>query len=126
MNRADRRLFNAQHRPAGTFQSEFRKRAMQRAYEARLRSQMTEEANGAPVPPEIAASMTKPRETEDLHQIGVTLKATGAVMFLGPMMGSDAIGMMAEQINRAILTGQRTDWTKAEAYPMTRIQELAA
>ena len=125
MNRAERRLFSAQNRPAGMFQSEFRKRAMQRAYEARMRSEMQQEANGRPIPPEIAAGMTKPRETEDLYQVGVTMKDGGDVKYLGPMMGADAIGLIVEQVNRSILTGQRDDWSHAEAYPMTRIQELA-
>lgn len=126
MNRADRRLFAAQHRPAGMFQSEFRRRATQRAYEARLRSQMIEEANGAPVAPEIAAGMTKPRKTEELYQIGVTLRGSGGVKFLGPMMSGDGLGAAVEAINRQILSGERDDWTHAEAYPMTRIQECAA
>ena len=69
--------------------------------------------------------MTKPRETEALYQIGVTMKETGEVKFLGPMMGADALGMMVETINRQILAGQRDDWTHAEAYPMTRVQEIS-
>ena len=86
---------------------------------------MIQEGNGRPIPPEIAAGMTKPRETEDLYQVGVTMKDGGDVKYLGPMMGADAIGMIVEQVNRSILTGQRDDWSHAEAYPMTRIQELA-
>ena len=126
MNRADRRLFTAQQRPGHQFYGELQRRATERAYREAMRARMTEEANGAPIPPEIAAGMTKPRETEDLWQIGVTLKETGEVKFLGPMMSVAGLGTAVEALNRQILTGQRDDWTHAEAYPMTRIQELAA
>jgi hypothetical protein len=34
--------------------------------------------------------------------------------------------MIVEQINRDLLTGRRSDWAHAEAFPMTRIQEIAA
>lgn len=126
MNRAARRLFESQNRPAGRFYGELQRRATDRAYREQLRRQMTEEANGAPIPPDILAGMTKPRETEDLYQVGVTMKETGEVKYLGPMMGADAIGMIVEQINRDLLTGRRSDWAHAEAFPMTRIQEIAA
>jgi hypothetical protein len=123
MNRAERRLFESRNRTL--FRGELSRRQDDAAYREVLRRNMTEEANGRPIPPEIAAGMTKPRETEDLYQIGVTVKGTGAVTFLGPMMGADALGMAVETINRQILTGQRDDWTHAEAYPMTRVQEMA-
>ena len=113
MNRANRRLFTAKQRPAHQFYGELQRRATERAYREAMRTRMTEEANGAPIPPDILADMTKPRETEE-------------VKFLGPMMSGDGLGTAVEAINRQILTGQRDDWTHAEAYPMTRIQELAA
>lgn len=122
MNRAQRRLEASMNRPLGRFQGEFGRRATQRAYQEQLRSQMEREANGEPIPPEIAAKMTKPRETEALFQIGVAEKETGAVKFLGPMMQAAALAPAVEAINRQILTGQRSDWTHAEAYPMTRVQ----
>jgi len=124
MNRHERRLFASKNRTM--FRSELSRRQDDAAYREVLRQNMTEEANGRPVPPEIAAGMTKPRETEDLWQVGVTLKASGAIQFLGPMMSAGGLGPAVEAINRQILTGQRDDWTHAEAYPMTRIQELAA
>ena len=77
MNRAARRLFESQNRPAGRFYGELQRRATDRAYREQLRRQMTEESNGAPIPPDILAGMTKPRETEDLYQVGVTMKETG-------------------------------------------------
>ena len=120
MTRAQRRLL--QKRPSGRFTGEFARRATDRAYRAQLQSQIDEERNGAPIPPDIAASMTKPRPIEQLFQIGVTLKGSGAVQYLGPMMSADALGPAIEAINRQILTGARDDWTHAEAYPMTRIQ----
>ena len=107
------------------FRGVYGRRRVEQAYQAVLRREMIQEGNGRPIPPEIAAGMTKPRETEDLYQVGVTMKDGGDVKYLGPMMGADAIGLIVEQVNRSILTGQRDDWSHAEAYPMTRIQELA-
>lgn len=120
MNRAQRRM--QQRRPEGRFYGELQRRATDKAYMTQLRSQMEQEANGAPVPPDIAARMTKARDPEELFQVGVTVKDTGAVQYLGPMMSADALGPIVEQINRQILTGARHDWTHAEAYPMTRIE----
>ena len=124
MNRAQRRLYAAQQ--PGRFVGELQRRAAQRAYERELRAQMQREANGEPVAQEIAAAMTKPRDMEPLFQMGVTETEGGRLVFLGPMMGGDAIGSMVEAVNRQILAGQRDDWIKAEAYPMTRIQESVA
>ncbi len=120
MNRAQRRM--EQKRPSGRFTGELAHRATNRAYRAQLQSQIEQERNGMPIPPDIAASMTQPRKMEALFQIGVTLKDTGAVRFLGPMMSAEALGPAIEAINRQILTGARDDWTHAEAYPMSRIQ----
>ncbi len=125
MTPAERNIATIRNRSTGRFYGELQQRARERRYREQLRAQMIEEGNGAPIPPDIAAGMTKPRETEDLCQIGVTVKGTGEVKFLGPMMSANGLGPAVEAINRQILTGQRDDWTHAEAYPMTRIQEQA-
>lgn len=122
MNRAQRRVEERKHRPGGHFFSELQRQSTNRAYAAALREQMIREANGEPVHPEVLAGMTKPRETEDLFQVGVTQRETKEVKFLGPMMGGDAIASIVAGINKQILSGQRADWTHAEAYPMTRVQ----
>jgi hypothetical protein len=124
MSRAERRLQVALDRPKQRFMGELQVRAVQRAYQEQMRAQMEREANGEPISPEIAARMTKPKEPDELFQVGVTVKRNHKVRFLGPMMSIDAIGPMVEALNRQILAGERTDWTKAEAYPMTRIEEL--
>lgn len=43
------------------------KRALQRQFE----SQVNEERNGAPVPPQVAARMTKPKPTQLMYQVAV-------------------------------------------------------
>lgn len=122
MNRAQRRaegLFSP--RPSSRFRGEFGRRADTATYQQVLRAQMEREANGEPIHPEIAAGLTKPREFEDLWQVGVTMADTKEVKFLGPRMGIDACRNSVEAINKQITSGQRSDWVHAEAYPMTRI-----
>lgn len=97
-------------------------RKARRAFERQYFRQLEDERNGAPVPPEIAAMMTKPREDETLFQVGVTSRLTKKVHFLGPMMSADACGISVEDINKQILGGQRRDWSHAAAFPMTRVQ----
>ena len=126
MTPAERRIAAIRNRSTGRFYGELQQRARDRRYREQLRTQMTEEANGAPIPPDVLAGMTKPKELDELYQIGVTMKGTNEVKFLGPMMNLNGLGPSLEAINRQILDGQRDDWTHAEAYPMTRIQELAA
>lgn len=96
------------------------RRAQSRMRE-QFRSQVEQERNGAPIPPEIAALMTKPKPPDQLWQVMVTVNGSGNRVPLGPMMCADACGQAVEAVNRQITTGQRRDWTKAEAYPMTPI-----
>lgn len=125
MNRAQRRFDRRLRRPAGQFVGELGARADQRAYQDLLRSQMEEEANGAPIPPEIAARMTAEKPKDELWQVGVTVRATRQTRYLGPMMIKEACETVCEAVNKQIALGQRHDWTKAEAYPMTRISQGA-
>jgi hypothetical protein len=97
----------------------------QRRFREQFRKQVEQERNGAPIPPEIAALMTKPKEQEILHQIVVTVRATKKKVALGPMMSKDACGLSAEAINRQITLGQRWDWIHAEIVPMTPISQGA-
>jgi len=96
-------------------------RRAQRKLREDYRSLLEQERNGRPIDPEMAARMTQQKEPEPLFQVGVTVRETGKVVFLGPMMCADACGQMVEAVNRQILTQGRRDWTKAEAYPMTPI-----
>lgn len=126
MNRAQRRFEERRARPSGAFVGEFQRRADQRAYQDALRSQMEQEDNGAPVPGEIAEMMTKPKPEDQLWQVGVTVRASKQVVFLGPMMGEGAIRQIATDVNKQIIQGVRRDWTFADAYPMTPISEGAS
>jgi hypothetical protein len=122
MNRAQRRLAGFRDRPAGRFLGELQRQGLNRAYQAQLRSQMTEEANGRPVDPEVAARMTKPKEDEQLFQVMVPDKTTGADFHASPMMSQEACGLIAETINRQVLAGKRKNWGLASVMPVQRIE----
>lgn len=96
------------------------RRAQNRLRE-QLRKQIEAERNGAPIPPDILAKMTKPKEPDALWQVMITERDSGNLVPMGPMMCADACGMMVEAVNKQITMGQRRDWKKAEAYPMTAI-----
>lgn len=121
MNRAQRRLHGFRNRPAGQFLGELQRRALNRSYETQLRSQMTEEANGRPIDPDVAEKMTTPR-TERLFQVMVPDKTTGGMFHASPMMDAEACGAIAETINRQVIAGQRKNWGMAEVRPCDRIQ----
>lgn len=98
-------------------------RRAQKAFREQFRSQVEQERNGAPIPPEIAALMTKPKGEDVLFQVGVTVRATRKVFFLGPKMNEDACRQIASDVNTQIIQGQRRDWTFADAYPLTPIHQ---
>lgn len=102
----------------------FTRRQRHRLYNE-YRSNLEQERNGRPIPGEIAELMTKPKAPDMLHQIMVTVRDTGKLVPVGPMMCADACGISVEAINRQITRGERRDWTKAEAYPMTPISQGA-
>lgn len=124
-NRATRRFEQRRARPSGAFVGEFQRRAETAAYQAALRSQMEEEANGAPIPLEVAERMTAAKPEADLYQVGVTVRATKEVAFLGPKMTEDACRQIAADVNRQIIQGLRRDWTMADAYPLTPVSQGA-
>ena len=86
-----------------------------------FRSQVERERNGAPIPGEIAERMTKPKDPEPLYQVGVTVRESGKLVFLGPMMCEGAVRGIVADVNKQIATSGRRDWSKADAYPMTPI-----
>lgn len=98
-------------------------RRAQKGLRERFRSQVEQERNGAPVPPEIAARMTRSKDPEQLWQVMATERETKELVRISPMMNADACGMICEAANRAIIAGQRRDWLKAETYPMTPISQ---
>jgi hypothetical protein len=82
---------------------------------------MQQESNGAPIPGAILERMTPAKEEDQLWQVMVHDRDANVLVPLGPMMGEGAIRQVVADINKQITTGQRRDWTKAEAYPMTPI-----
>jgi protoheme ferro-lyase len=126
MNRAQRRFEQRLRYSTGGFVSELRKRRDQAAYAEALRAQMQEEANGRPIPGDVLERMTKEKPEDELWQIMVHDRAANVMVPMGPMMSKDACGISVEAINRQIASGQRRDWTKAEAYPMTPIYSQGA
>lgn len=100
------------------------RREKRRLYNRYL-SDVEQERNGRPIPGEIRALMTKEKDPDELWQLMVFDREARVLVPMGPMMSKDAIGQMAEAVNRQIATGQRQDWTKAEAYPMTPISQGA-
>jgi hypothetical protein len=86
-----------------------------------FRKQVEEERNGAPIPGDVAARMTKPKEPDILHQIVVTVRESGRKVPLGPKMCAEALGQAVEAINKQIIQGQRRDWIHAEIVPLTPV-----
>jgi len=120
-NRAQRRLEQFQKRPANRFLGELARRRLNGAYSEAMRSEMEQEANGRPTPPEIAAKMTKEKK-DQLFQVMVPDKTTGEMFHASPMMGRDACGSIAETINRQVIKGKRPNWGMAEVLPVQRIE----
>lgn len=102
----------------------FTRRQKKRLYADYL-SNIEQERNGRPIPGEIRALMTKEKEPDMLWQLMVHDRDANRLVPMGPMMSRDAVGISVEAINRQIAQGQRRDWTKAEAYPMTPISQGA-
>lgn len=125
MNRAQRRLAGYRDRPSGQFLGELQRRSLNREYQAQLRSQMEQEANGAPVDPEDAEKMTAPKDAEQLYQVMVPDKITGKAFQASPMMSQQACGVIAETINRQVIAGKRKNWGMAEIVPLHRLEGAA-
>jgi hypothetical protein len=122
MNRAQRRLEAFRKRPSGQFLGELANRGLNGAYREVLRTEMEQEANGRPTPPEVQERMTKEKH-EQLFQVMVPDKTDGGRMFhASPMMSKDACGIIAETINRQVIAGKRPSWGMAEVCPVQRIE----
>ena len=93
----------------------------QRRFRRQFEAQVERERNGAPVPPEIAARMTKPKVVDPLFQVVVTVRDTGKLLAVAPMMLKPYAEEMAATINRFIIAGQEKTWTNAAVVPLTPI-----
>jgi len=92
-----------------------------RRFREQFAAQVEQERNGAPVPGEIAALMTKPKLPEPLYQVVVTVAETGALLPVGPAMMRDACGMFAEAVNKQVALGRERIWKNAAVIPLTPI-----
>lgn len=85
----------------------------QRRLKARLEDAERLERNGAPIHPEIAQYMTKPKAPPRLWQVIVERKV-GHPIPIGPMTENvDALAALADTINGSVKSGVERDWTKA-------------
>lgn len=92
-----------------------------RRFRQQFAAQVEQERNGAPIPGEIAALMTRPKRPDALYQVIVTVAETGALLPVGPAMMRDACGMFAEAVNRQVAAGRERVWTNAAVVPLTPI-----
>lgn len=71
-----------------------------------LESQIEQERNGAPTPPEIAAHMTQETEAQPLCQIWVERTNGKPPVAFGPKMMKDACELLVIAINQQIALGR--------------------
>ena len=93
-----------------------------RRFMKRFEAQVEQERNGAPIPPEIAARMTKPKEESPLWQVVVEGKLKTGLRPMGPRWERrDAAEMLASEINRCVAAGLERTFTKAMVVPLTQL-----
>lgn len=95
-----------------------------RVFKRQWDSQIEQERNGAPVPGEIAALMTKPIEVQ-LWQVSVVRADNGQHQRVGPAMIEDAVRGFAAAINQQIALGREKTWREATAVPCIRANQPA-
>ena len=96
-------------------------RRQQKAFRKQFDKQVEEERNGAPIPGDIAARMTKVKEPDPLYQAVVTVKNSGRKIAVGPMMLKPYAEELVSTINRHIIDGKEKLWSNADVAPMTPI-----
>lgn len=99
-------------------------RRQRRAFKRQWDSQIEQERNGAPIPPEIAARMTRPAEPQQLYQVVVTKVADRLPLRVGPMMTQDACGAIAEAINKQVALGRERTWADAVVVPCMQLDQF--
>ena len=89
-----------------------------------FQSQVEQERNGAPVPGEIAARMTKDKVDEPQWQVMATLREPkGKMVAVGPKWKRDAADNLAATINQMVALGQEKHWINAVAVPLVPVSE---
>lgn len=100
-------------------------RRQRRAFMAQFDTQMEQERNGAPIPPDIAARMTQPKPQQMLYQVLVDHlheDGTRKMLAVGPAMIREACEMFAETINRYVSDGKEKTWANARVMACTPLQ----
>lgn len=93
-----------------------------RRQEKQLASLMEQEANGAPIPGEIAEKMTKLTEGPMLYQLWVEAKGHIGPLAVGPRMSSkDALEGIVSAINQQIALGKEKVWGNPHILPCVLI-----
>lgn len=91
--------------------------AEQRQYD----TQIEEERNGAPIPKDIAARMTKPKVLQPLFQVKADVKNDQdrvETLAVGPKMGLDAAEEILIAVNGQISLGKLPGWRNARLEPV--------
>lgn len=97
-------------------------RREKRRFKAQWDSQIEQERNGAPIPGEIAARMTKPKEQEALFQVTVENRQ-GRLLPVGPMVVRQVADEFRAAINTQIALGQEKMWRNPIVVPCTLISQ---
>ena len=88
-------------------------RTQQRQYDA----QVEQERNGAPIPAEIAARMTKPKEADAAFQVFVDIKGENGSRPVSPKFiggeGEEVCFQILEALNAKICLGNLKGWGNA-------------
>lgn len=93
--------------------SQFANRKQRRAYEAQVEA----ERNGAPIPGDIAAGMTKPKVPDAAYQVFVDIRGENGSRPVSPKFvgghGEEVCGRILETINAQICLGKLKGWGNA-------------
>ena len=93
-----------------------------RRFMRQFNEQVERERNGAPIPPDIAARMTKPKEDGPLWQVVVEGKLKTKLVPYGPRWErKGAAEMLASEINRCVAAGLERTFTKAMVVPLNQV-----
>ena len=118
--RAHRRIFEGT--PGGHFRGELQARADQAAYQEQLRKQMGEEERGAPIDPEIAAGMTKPKIEEPLYQVVAIDRETRRLTPVFPAVIKSVAEEFLVAMNAMIAAGRDKNYVGPIVVPVTPMQ----
>lgn len=90
----------------------------------RYETQLREEANGAPIPGDIAELMTKPKPREELYQVKVDIRQESGkfqTIPASPKIGMEACEQFLIALNGAISLGKLRGWSNARLEPVTAL-----